>query len=122
MNKFFADPRTPEHLTVRERKINFSDELVRRCILVVIAGANESYSAAKKLWKRGFGAGRERGRIPYPDFGRYVDLHTFQAFKIAIPRMWADEIYWYAEYGFEQWEMIDHLLRNGIDYNFTYLL
>ena len=111
MNKFFSDPRAQEHLTVKRRGIKFTDDLVRRCILVMIAGANEPYDGSTALWRHGFGDGKEMGRVPYPDFGRYVDWHTFQAFKIAFPRMWADETLWYSEYGFQPWEIAEPFIH-----------
>lgn len=122
MDKFYSDHGANGYLTVKARNIKFHDPdaqdpdcKIKQCILLMIAGANEPYNGMSLLWKRGKGIGRSEGQIPYPNFGRYVQLHEFQCFKTAIARMWSDEKYWYLEYGYEPWEMFEPFIEKWND-------
>lgn len=115
MDRYYANPNATEHLTWVRRNICFHDPYaedpdwkLKQCVGIIIAAAGERSRGLSNYWKSGSGGEVEeslQGRVPYPDFGKYIDQHSFQLFKLAIPRMWAPEELWYLDYGKEPWAM-----------------
>ena len=90
---------------------------MKQAVMLMIAGATEPFNGATKYWKRGMGGGGlfgDSGRVPYPDFGKYIRHDEFQAWKIAFPRMWADERNWYRDFGEVTWDFLSPSLRLGM--------
>lgn len=114
MDEYFANRRARGHLTWKRRKIRFNDPTaadpdwqLKQGVAIVIAGAGEPYRGVENFWKSGSDGYNDmlRGRVPYPDFGKYMEYHMFALFKRAIPRMWCEKKYWYLPYGREPWAM-----------------
>jgi len=108
LDNFYSDQRAPYYETVKHEKIRYHDAdaddpdwLVKQCYLLVIAAASECENGITNLWKRGPSGGRRS----YPDFGQYVALNTFKAFKNAAPFCWCESTYWYLDKRDRPWDI-----------------
>ena len=62
------------------------DVLLKICVTLMIAGANEVHNGVASLWKQG----PSYGFRDYPNFAQYVPKNYFKAFVHAFPSVWAD--------------------------------
>ncbi len=82
--------------TIKNDKIKFEHEgddpkvLLKICITLLIASANEVQGGINLLWKQGAGYGFR----DFPNYAKFIPKKYFMAFLHAFPFMWADRIYW----------------------------
>ena len=113
MDEFYSDPRCGMSTTIANDKIKFErtgedpDVLLKICVTLMIAAANEIHSGIASLWKQGRGYGFR----DYPNFAQYLPRNYFKAFVHAFPLMWADRQYWYMSRNDLPWDMFQPFLN-----------
>ena len=112
------NPLAPGFNTVHRNGIKFyrehfedPEEKVKQNLFAIIAAANEPFNGVENFWRTGCGTTNWEGRVPYPDFGRYISKEEFKAFKTAFPRIWADPSLWYLEGDDAPWELFDPFIQ-----------
>ena len=107
MDEFFSDARSGMLATIVNDNIKFErngddpDVLLKICVTLMIAGANEVHNGVASLWKQG----PSYGFRDYPNFAQYVPKNYFKAFVHAFPFMWADRRYWYMSRNDLPWDV-----------------
>jgi hypothetical protein len=107
MDEFFSDPRCGMESTIKNDKIQFEREgddpevLLKICITLLIASANEVQGGINLLWKQGAGYGFR----DFPNYAKFIPKNYFKAFVHAFPFMWADRIYWYMSRNDLPWDV-----------------
>ena len=107
MDEFFKDPRSGMAATIANDNIKFErrgddpDFLLKICVTLMIAGANEVHNGVALLWKQG----PSYGFRDYPNFAQFLPKNYFKAFVHAFPFMWADRRFWYMSRNDLPWDV-----------------
>ena len=70
----------------RRRNGDDPDVLLKICVTLMIAGANEVHNGVVSLWKQG----PSYGFCDYPNFAQFLPKNYFKAFVHAFPFMWEE--------------------------------
>jgi hypothetical protein len=113
MDEFFSDPHCGMEATIINDKIEFErrgddpDVLLKICITLIIASANEVQGGIDCLWKQGAGYGFQ----DCPNNAKYIPRNYFKAFVHAFPFMWADRTYWYMSQNDLPWDVFQPFIN-----------
>lgn len=75
--------------TPKEKPIRFTDDDIRTCCLLLLAGTEEAEDGTQNLF-----SSKKHGRSEPPDFQKYIPRERFKAFLSALPFVWTDEDSW----------------------------
>ena len=107
MDEFYKDPRSGMAATITNDNIKFErrgadpDFLLKICVTLMIAGANEVHNGVASLWKQGLSYGFR----DYPNIAQFLPKNYFKAFVHAFPFMWADRRFWYMSRNDLPWDV-----------------
>ncbi len=113
MDEFFSDPHCGMEATIINNKIKFEqrgndpDVLLKICITLIIASANEVQGGIDSLWKQDAGYGFR----DFPNYAKYIPRNYFKAFVHAFPFMWADRTYWYMSRNDIPWDVFQPFIN-----------
>jgi hypothetical protein len=115
IDEFLKDARCSMRDTVMHDKIKFHDAdaadpdwKVKQGYLLLIAASSEVHVGMDKLWMKGPSLGRHE----YPDFGQFMPLNEFKAFRLAALRCWCDKKNWFVESFHQTWNIFLPVLKS----------